>query len=175
MTVELWVIVCVLAMRPSHAPPAQREAIAQAFLANVQPHVPLDLLLAVGYVESRWNPTGSRADRERGMFGVMQLFAPTLVCHDRVGRPNERRCTRAQREARERMLDPSINVRRGATLLEHRWRLNHHGHARDWVGAYTVGSVPDPITPTFARYVLAVHRARGLVRSWARECERGAR
>jgi len=166
----LSVVVCVLSMRPSHAPPAQREEIARAFIANVQPHVSLELLLAVGYVESRWNPTGSALDRARGMFGIMQLFEPRLVCRNRWGRPNERRCTEVQTLERERILDPAVNVRRGALLLEHRWRQFHVGHERDWVGAYTVGHVPSPATPTFVSYAVRVRAARGLVHAWERQC-----
>src|SRR5262245_22989270 len=100
---------------------------AEAFVANVRPHVPLTLLLGVAWVESRFGPEGSAADRRGGHWGVMQI-----ACSHDCGS----------------YLDPAVNIRRGASLLALRWyqvRVTGHPTARAiiaWPGAYYFGSVP---------------------------------
>lgn len=175
MTLAAWVtravVVCVLSHRGSHLPAEERETVADAFMASVQPHVPLTLLMAVGYAESRWNPHGSQLDRNHGMWGVMQLFAPELRCLDRRGRDRVHRCSSLTRERRDRMLDPVVNIRRGALLLERRWQQNHRSGPR-WVGSYYFGSVPAAATDVarFERYVTLVRSAEAIVSSWMYEC-----
>ena len=170
MSATLAAVLCVLAHRGTHAPAEARETIAHAFLSAEGGAAPLDLLLTVGYVESRWSPTGSRTDRDHGVFGVMQLSRPDLVCRDRRGRPDERRCSPAQREARERVLDVATNVRIGAGLLRTLWG-RFRGNP-DWFGAYYVGSVPAGPSEAFAGYVRRVRAWRGVIRGWLRECGR---
>jgi soluble lytic murein transglycosylase-like protein len=110
---------------------------------NVQPHVSLSLLMAVGWVESRFSPTGSAADRRSRHYGVMQIFCD----HD---------CNS--------YLDPATNIRRGASLLALRRQQVFSVRQRPrvlaaWQGAYWWGSVP-------------ATRRRGVVRKWYRYAAR---
>jgi hypothetical protein len=172
-----WITVAIVAcaiLRGDHnVPMTNREQIANAeavaFMAAVQPHLSLDLLLGVGYVESRFNPNGSQTDRNNGVFGVLQLLAPQLRCWGRpqrvdwwtwtrhhrrrvhhvrfVRHDDQTACTEAQTAARARLLDPAENIRLGASLLERRYTQVHAARhsARiyaAWIGAYWRGSVP---------------------------------
>jgi len=167
------IVACSLLRGDHNVPMANRDEIAHAeavaFMAAVQPHLSLDLLLGVGYVESRFNPTGSQRDRDNGVFGVMQLLAPQLRCWGRpqrtewwTWRRHHRRrvhhvrfirhddpaaCTETQTAARAVMFDPGENIRRGSSLLLRRYTQTQAARhsARvyaNWVGSYWHGSVP---------------------------------
>jgi hypothetical protein len=151
------IVACALLRGDHNIPVANRDEIANAeavaFMAAVQPHLPLDLLLGVGRVESRFNPMGSQLDRDHGVFGVLQLLNPHLRCWGRPqrtewwswtrGTRHHRRrhvhhvrfvrhddpaaCTPAQTAARAILFDPAENIRRGALLLERRYAQVHAG------------------------------------------------
>ena len=174
MTLPAWittgVVACAIAAGDNNIPPSQRESVArieaQAFIAAATEHLPIELLLAVARVESRFNPTGSQRDRDNGVWGVMQILDRSLSCwrQERItwrsGRRHRlhvryiqhddiSRCTGAQLAARADMLDPSRNIAMGARLLERRYEQVHAQRHdadvyRDWVGAYFFGSAPPP-------------------------------
>ena len=137
------IVTCAILGHGHHLPVENRADVArveaEAFVAAVQPHVSLELLLAVGYTESRFGPTGSAADIRSHHYGVMQIFCASDC---------------------ESYLDPATNIRRGAVLLARRWQQVHSIHQRPralaaWVGAYWWGSVP-------------ATRRRRVVREWYR-------
>jgi len=164
------VVTCAILHGSNHIPPAERAAVApieaQAFLDNVRPQLPLELLLGVALVESRFGPMGSARDRDHAVFGIFQIQRLDLRCPGRAehivyftGRRHRRRhvrvvhhddpasCTEAQTIARAEYFDPNVNIRRGATLLALRrqqvYAARHSARVyASWVGAYYAGSVP---------------------------------
>lgn len=152
------IVTAIVLSQGSHVhDPEMARVEATAFIANVQPHVPLATLLAVAWVESRFSPTGSARDRANHVHGVMQIR-----CDDTC----------------ESYFDPSINIRRGAALLALRWQQVHSGRYRprvrarvlsNWVGAYYHGSVPATRRRRAVRewyqYAARVHAAENWIRA----------
>lgn len=145
-------VTCIILSHGSHLHDRDVARIeAEAFIANVQPHVSLTLLLAVAWVESRFSPTGSARDLAGHHYGVMQIHCD----------PREREC--------DSYLDPVVNIRRGATLLALRYQQVHASHPRarvaaNWVGGYWFGSVPPSrrrrVVREWYRYAGRVHGAQ---------------
>ncbi len=137
------IVACAILGPGHHIPLENRAEIArveaESFLANVQPHIGLELLLGVAWTESRFSPTGSARDRANHVYGILQIRCD----HD---------C--------DSYLDPATNIRRGASLLALRYRQVHSARQRprvlaSWTGAYFWGSVP-------------LSRRRSVVRAWYR-------
>jgi len=173
MAVTGWtaaVVACSILHGSNHIPPAERATVApieaQAFLDNAQPRLPLEFLLGVALVESRFGPRGSERDRSNGVWGIFQIQRLDLRCwgpasqvvyftgrrhrhrHVRVVRHDDPAfCTEAQTIARAEYFDPAVNIRRGAALLALRRRqvyaARHSARVyASWVGSYYFGSVP---------------------------------
>lgn len=173
--VTIGIVTCSLLLRDNNLPREQRGQVArieaEAFLTNVRPHIALETLLAIAYVESRFNPLGSQTDRDHAMWGVMQLSDPAVVCRGRRGHDDPRRCSAAIAARRALLLDPATNIRLGAAQLAWRWRQNQHAGAL-WVGAYYWGSVPpNPRSNLrFMAYVRRVHSAERIMRARLARC-----
>lgn len=138
------IVACAIVHGDNNIPMVDRDRIAtieaQAFVRATTTHVPLLTLLAVGYVESRFSPTGSQRDRARGWWGVMQIAEhhPTP-------------------EIRNQLLDPEWNIAHAARMLETAWERAHAGHhsravTAGWEGAYYWGSVPTTRRRALRRY-----------------------
>lgn len=199
------VVACALMRRDNNLPVENRQEVAnveaQAFLdaAEVHPHFELSLLLAVGYVESRFAPGGSQQDRDLGMWGVYQLLDHDLVCYGTperhrvwvAGRRRHRghwewrvrhhddpsRCTVEQTARRSVLLDPAQNIRIGVAQLQHRWEQNHARRGRlvangNWVATYYLGSVPTrrPDVRRYLGYARAVHRGEAIMQGRLEFC-----
>lgn len=159
MNITAAIVACAILGHGSHVhDPDTARIEAEAFVANVQAHVPLTTLLAVAWVESRFSPTGSARDRASRHMGIFQIFCPENSQID---------C--------ESYLDPATNIRRGASLLELRWhqaRSTGHPTARAiaaWVAAYYFGSVPATRRRRDVRryyaYAARVHGAESMFRN----------
>lgn len=145
------IVACAIVHGDNNIPMIDRDRIAtieaQAFVQAATSHVPLLTLLAGGYVESRFSPTGSQRDRDNGWWGVMQIAEPSLRCWGRTRHDDPAFCTPEQLEARGRLLDPAWNIAHAARMLETAWERAHAGHrsravTAGWPGAYYWGSVP---------------------------------
>jgi len=206
---EAWitaaVVACAIARgdvnipRPDRAEVARVEA--EAFVVAATEHVTLRTLLAVGHVESRFNPSGSQRDRDGGVWGVMQILERSLICPSRPERITWRtgrgrrhrlhvryihhddptRCTPEQTARRAQLLDPTWNIRHGASMLETFWARVHAGRYRRatvaaWVGSYYVGSVPARRREMrqYLQYARRVRRAEGVMQRRLEQCRRGA-
>ena len=156
------IVACVILAHGSHVHDAEVARVeAEAFIANVQPHVPLELLLAVGYVESRFGVRGSARDVSNQVFGIMQI-----------------RCENDY----DSYFDPVVNIRRGASLLALRYRQAHaasrvSARARSsWVASYYWGSVPATrrraVVRRFYAYAGRVANAQRLMHTRMAQCRR---
>lgn len=136
------IIACALTHGDTNLPRDNRDELArieaQAFLDADAPGSSFMDVVAISYVETRFNPTGSESDRRRGYWGVMQI-----------------ECSECSRETQQTLLDPYKNILFGAGLLRRRGSI----------AAFYYGSVPRNPHGRRAvrRYERLVHRARGIM------------
>lgn len=160
------IVACAILAHGSHLhDPDVARVEAEAFLANVQPHVSLSVMLGVAWTESRFSPTGSARDLASHHIGVFQIYCDP---HGPID------C--------DTYLDPATNIRRGASLLALRYRqvqAERRASLRSrlaWTGAFFRGSVPATrrraVVRAYYAYAGRVSAAQGLMRARMAQCRR---